>query len=128
VVVYNQAFESRINRVLGEDFPDYKAALDAITDRMVDLMIPFRSRLLYHPDMKGSASLKAVLPAFVPELSYDAHAIGDGGTASNQYLSLAKGVVDDEKKESIISDLRAYCYQDTLAEVCLLEVLYEYGE
>lgn len=127
VLVYNQAFESRINRELGEYSPECKAALNAITNRMVDLLIPFRSRLLYHPEMKGSASLKAVLPVLVPDLSYADLAISDGGNASNQYLSLAKGMVDEKAKETILNDLRAYCYQDTLAEVRLLEVIYEYG-
>jgi len=124
VVVYNQAFESRINRELGENFPKHAAVLDAISDRMVDLLVPFRSRMLYHPDMQGSASLKAVLPAFVPDLSYEDLEIQDGGTASNQYLCCAKGIVDEQAKQSIYENLRTYCHQDTMAEVRLLEELH----
>ena len=127
VVVYNQGFESRINRELGENFPEHKPALDAISDRMIDLLIPFRSRMLYHPDMQGSASLKAVLPAFVPDLSYTDLSIGDGDTASNRYLCCAKGVVDEKTREEIFGDLKVYCHQDTLAEVKLLDVLYDYS-
>lgn len=127
IVVYNQAFESRINRELGENFPKDADALGAITGRMVDLLAPFRSRILYHPDMQGSASLKAVLPAFVPDLSYDDLVIGDGGTASNKYLCCAKGVADDDTRHAIYTDLKAYCYQDTLAEVRLLEKLYNFA-
>ncbi len=92
---------------------------------MVDLLIPFRSRWLYHPDMKGSASLKAVLPAFVPGLSYDDLSISDGGAASRLYLSCIKEMVSEGEKERIYRDLRDYCGQDTLAEVKLIDVLYE---
>jgi len=126
VVVYNQGFESGVNKSLGEDFPEYKDRLDSITGRMVDLIIPFRSRYLYHPKMKGSYSLKSVLPAFVEDLSYDALEISDGGTASNQYLRCAKGIATDEEMNLIFTNLKKYCYLDTLAEVRLLKILYGY--
>ena len=124
VVVYNQAFEKRINYELGQSFPAFKTALYDISNRMVDIMGPFRSRYLYHPDMKCSASLKSVLPAFVPEMSYDNLAIGDGGTASQLYLSCLKDTIAAEEQKKIFDDLRNYCGQDTLAEVKLLEVMY----
>ena len=38
--------------------------------------------------MKGSYSIKLVLPALVPELSYDDLSIKEGGTASNTFLSM----------------------------------------
>jgi hypothetical protein len=125
VIVYNQSFEARINNQLSVDFPEYSAQIDEITRRMADLLVPFRSRWLYHPNMKGSASLKSVLPAFVPELSYDNLAIGDGGTASLLYLSCIKNLIDGEHKKQILKDLLEYCLQDTLAEVELLKVLSE---
>ena len=127
VVVYNQSFESKINNELADDFPEYAAKLNGITERMVDLIIPFRSRYLYSPETHGSASLKAVLPAFVPDMSYDEMPIGDGNTASRIYLSCIKGSVPEDEKEIIYSQLREYCEQDTFAEVKLLEVLYENG-
>jgi hypothetical protein len=125
VIVYNQSFESGINNQLAEDFPEYSARIDKITQRMVDLLVPFRSRWLYHPDMKGTASLKSVLPAFVPDLRYDNLAIGDGGTASVFYLSCITGNASEEEKIQIFQDLKDYCYQDTFAEVKLLDVLYK---
>jgi DNA-directed RNA polymerase subunit N (RpoN/RPB10) len=128
VVVYNQGYESRINNELGHDFPQFKSDLESINDRMVDLLIPFRSRYLYHPEMKGSASLKSVLPAFVPEMSYDNFEISDGEMASIRYLSCIKNLISDEEKQKIFSNLKKYCCQDTLAEVELLKVLYEYAD
>jgi hypothetical protein len=128
VVVYNRGFESRINNELGFAYPEYKDQLDNITSRMVDLLIPFRSRYLYHPEMKGSASIKVVLPAFCPDMSYDDLEISDGGTASLKYLSCIKGLVSKEQKETIYAELRKYCGLDTLAEVKLLHVLEQYSQ
>jgi len=127
VVVYNQSYESRINNELGRDFPEYRSDLENINARMVDLLVPFRSRYLYHPQMKGSASLKSVLPAFVPEMSYDDLEISDGEMASIRYLSCIKNLISDEEKQKIFSNLKKYCCRDTLAEVKLLDVLYAYG-
>ena len=127
VVVYNQAFESGINNQLSVDFPEYSDRLDNITGRMVDLLVPFRARWLYHPDMKGSASLKRVLPAFVPELSYENLEIGDGETASLLYLSCITDSALEQEKIQIFRSLKEYCCQDTLAEVKLLEVLQNLG-
>ncbi|MGV7224248.1 MAG: DUF2779 domain-containing protein, partial [Nitrospinales bacterium] len=90
--------------------------------------VPFRSRHLYHPKMMGSASLKNVLPAFAPDLSYDDLEISDGDTASMMYLSCVKNVASDADKENIYRSLQKYCEMDTLAEVRLLDVLYEHAD
>jgi hypothetical protein len=124
IIVYNQAFEKRINDELGQAFPYFRPALNNISARMVDIMVPFRSRYLYHPDMNCSASLKSVLPAFIPEMSYDNLEIGDGGTAAGLYLSCLKDAIPAEEQQKIFDNLRIYCGQDTLAEVKLLEVMY----
>ncbi|BBO75825.1 hypothetical protein DSCW_32420 [Desulfosarcina widdelii] len=125
VIVYNMAFEARINRELAARFPRHAAALEAINTRMIDLLVPFRSRYLYHPAMQGSASIKKVLPAFVPELRYDDLAIGDGDTASRQYLKCIKNMVTEDEKQTIYADLKRYCAMDTWAEVRLIERLRE---
>ena len=77
--------------------------------------------------MKGSASLKSVLPAFVPDLNYDELEIADGGTASMMYLNCIQNRVSETEKEFIYSGLRKYCELDTLAEVKLIDVLYQYS-
>ncbi len=125
VIVYNMAFEARINRELAAHFPQHATALEAINARMIDLLVPFRSRYLYHPAMEGSASIKKVLPAFVPELCYDDLAIGDGDTASRQYLKCIKNMVTEDEKQTIYANLKRYCAMDTWAEVRLIERLRE---
>jgi len=125
VVVYNQAFEEGVNNKLVLNFPVYAARLEKINNRMVDLLVPFRSRHLYHPAMEGSASLKSVLPAFVPDLTYEGLAIDNGEIASITYSRCIRGLVPEEEKPQIFEDLREYCKLDTLAEVRLVEILYQ---
>jgi hypothetical protein len=66
-------------------FPQYSNDLKGIINRLKDLMIPFQQKWYYTPEMKGSYSIKYVLPALVPELSYNYLDIKEGGTASNTF-------------------------------------------
>jgi hypothetical protein len=53
---------------------------------LVDLLPITRSHY-YHPTQHGSWSIKAVLPAMVPELGYDAlGGVQNGGQAQEAYL------------------------------------------
>jgi len=60
-------------------FPEYSNELREIINRLKDLMIPFQQKWYYTPKMKGSYSIKYVLPALVPELSYNDLEIKEGG-------------------------------------------------
>lgn len=72
--------------------------------------------------MKGSYSIKYVLPALVPELNYDDLAISEGGLASLTFESLY-----EEKDDNVINEKRQqlleYCKMDTFAMVKILEKL-----
>jgi hypothetical protein len=84
-------------------------------------MIPFQKRWYYHPDFKGSYSIKAVLPVLIPELSYDELEIPEGGMASLVYSQLK---FQDQITATLQRQaLRAYCKMDTLAMVKLYEYL-----
>jgi hypothetical protein len=72
--------------------------------------------------MCGSHSIKYVLPALVPELSYDDLTIADGEMAMLAYARLAK-INPPEEKEKIRQDLLAYCRLDTLAMVRIWQKL-----
>jgi hypothetical protein len=87
-------------------------------------MIPFRRKYLYTPEMNGSYSLKSVVPAIVPELSYKTLGIRDGGSASIAYEQLfhEKSSINTE---GIRSDLLEYCHLDTLSMVKILERMRE---
>ncbi|MFZ4523114.1 MAG: DUF2779 domain-containing protein [Bacteroidales bacterium] len=123
IIVWNQAFENTRLREISRDFPEYGAAIDDLFARVADLMVPFRKKHLSTPEMNGSYSLKAVLPALIPDLSYYSLEIQEGGTASMTYESLYQ----DEDPESVQGkreNLLEYCKMDTLSMVRLLEVLF----
>jgi hypothetical protein len=110
IVVYS-SFEAGRIKDLAEQFPECAEPLLALIERLVDLMQPFRDRAYYAPEMHGSYSIKAVLPALVPGLSYEGLAISDGWAASRAYIDR--------------NDLWEYCKLDTLAMVRILEKLEE---
>ena len=70
------------------DFPEYAIELQHVIDRLVDLIIPFRKKYYRTETMEGKYSIKKVLPALCPELSYGDLEIGDGMTTSNSSLEL----------------------------------------
>jgi hypothetical protein len=122
IIVWNKAFENTRLRDIARDFPEYATRIDCLFERVSDLMVPFRRKHLYMPEMNGSYSLKAVLPALVTDLSYNDLEIQEGGTASMIYESLYHD--DDpgsvqQKRE----DLLAYCKLDTYSLVRILSLL-----
>ena len=122
IIVWNQGFEMNRLREIARDFPDYAHRIEPLFERFADLMVPFRRRHLYKPEMNGSYSLKAVLPALVPDLSYSDLEIQEGGTASETYESL----YFDSNSESILrkrKNLLKYCEMDTVSMVRILEKL-----
>ena len=85
-------------------------------------MYPFKEKYYYHPAMKGSYSIKNVLPALVPELKYDDLAIGQGSVAMIAFENL-KNETDLFKMAETRDALIEYCKMDTYAMVKILEVL-----
>ncbi|MDB4161789.1 DUF2779 domain-containing protein [Bacteroidia bacterium] len=122
ILVYNIGFERGKLNDLIEVFPEYSNKLERIVNRLKDLMIPFQQKWYYTPEMRGSYSIKAVLPALVPELSYNDLDIKDGGTASNTFLSMVNGTFKGDKQETR-RQLLEYCKLDTFAMVKILEKL-----
>ncbi len=122
IIVWNQAFENTRLREIARDFPEYAAGIDCLLARVADLMVPFRRKHLYTPDMNDSYSLKAVLPALVTDLSYSDLEIQEGGTASIIYESLYQEN-DPEQVRLNRENLLAYCKMDTLSLVRILGML-----
>lgn len=122
VFVYNAAFErSRISE-LANRFPEKREALLAINERIVDLL-PIAREHYYHPSQHGSWSIKAVLPAIVPELNYsDLDGVQDGGMAMEAFLEALHPQTTSERKQLIRDQLLAYCKLDTYAMVRLWQV------
>jgi hypothetical protein len=124
VVAYNMAFEKSRLKELSYDFPDLADHLMNIHDNMVDLMVPFQNKWYYTNEMKGSYSIKYVLPALFPHdetLNYQNLNIQNGGMAMDIYERLH--TYPKEEIEAIRTDLLAYCKMDTLAMVRIWEYL-----
>jgi hypothetical protein len=85
IFVYS-SFEAARIRDLARRFPKLKPALNALLDRLVDLL-PIAAEHYYHPRQQGSWSIKHVLPAIAPDLRYDAlDGVKDGGMAMTAYM------------------------------------------
>ena len=87
-------------------------------------MVPFQQKWLYTPAVKGSYSIKQVLPALLPSFSYDNMAIANGEDASLAFERLLNET-DPAAAAEIRRNLLAYCRMDTLAMVALVEVVEE---
>lgn len=119
VFVYNAGFETARIKELADRFPRLKRSLLAINERVVDLLPVARERY-YHPSQQGSWSIKKVLPAVAPDLSYDKlEGVQDGGLAMNAYLEAIATATTATRKAQIEKQLLAYCALDTYAMVRL---------
>ncbi len=123
-LAYNKSFETGILNSLKKWFPEYTVKIDKIISNMRDPMMPFKNKDYYHWKMWGSYSLKYVLPALIPELSYEDMEINDGGMASEMYLQMFYSN-DSAEIAKIRNNLLEYCKLDTLAMVRIVNVLQE---
>lgn len=118
IPVWNRAFEAGRVVELAEHLPELAPQLLSIVDRMVDLL-PLYRRHYYHRDMRGSWSIKAVLPTVAPELAYASLDVADGGAAQSAWLRASDSRTPASQREALQASLLQYCERDTLAMVCL---------
>ncbi len=122
VLMYT-AYEKRMINGLIERFPDLEPSLASIVDRLVDLA-PVTRQHYYHPDMRGSWSLKAVLPTISSNMRYsELKGIQEGIESSEGYLEAIDPATDSERRAELKEQLLRYCKFDTLALVRLVEFL-----
>jgi predicted RecB family nuclease len=121
IVVY-AAFESQRLSELAAWLPEFAKRIKTIHSRLWDLL-PVIRKYVYHPAFAGSYSLKAVLPALVPEMKYEGMQIANGQDAGFAWESLIRGWADQAEHDNIKKALLAYCKQDTVALVKLLRTL-----
>lgn len=123
VIVWFEGFEKARNSELGDMLPEYKEAMEAINDRVVDLIIPFKQKWYDDPRFEGSASIKKVLPVLCPELSYKTLGIQEGGSAQRLWMEAVLDGTREAEKDQILADLLEYCKLDTLAMVEIYSAL-----
>jgi len=122
VIVYNRDSEQLILDQLEKDHPEWSTQIEGLRLRLVDLQQPFSQQIVRIPDIGNKLSLKYVLPALVPEMSYAVMVIGSGEEAHKAYSAIRNST-----DEALISSVRAalldYCALDTLAMVKILDKL-----
>ncbi len=124
IVVFNASFEkSRMNEC-AEVLPQYASWVEAVNQRVVDLLNPFKAFNFYHPNQCGSASMKLVLPALTGK-DYKSLEIQEGGAASREYLRVTFGDVSESERKKVLRALDLYCGQDTEGMIWILEALTE---
>lgn len=111
-------FEKTIIKALAVCFPDLDVPLNKLIARIKDLRIVTENSY-YHPAMKGSWSLKAVLPTIDSKLKYSGE-VQDGGAAQRAYVELTDAATNPERREALTRELLEYCKTDTLAMVRLV--------
>jgi hypothetical protein len=124
VVAYYASFERECLEQLAELLPDLAYELTDIATRLVDLLPVVRNHV-YHPDFGGGFSIKQVLPALVPALSYRDLTFQDGMLASLELMRLMQEQerIPPAERTRLRDDLLRYCERDTFAMVKLLERL-----
>lgn len=119
ILVYNQGFEKGRMRELADHFPDLAPQLVGLIDRVYDLF-PTTRQHYYHPAMKGSWSIKSVLPTIAPDLDYkQLGEVQHGGDAQAAFIEAIAPETTSERREEIRQALLEYCKLDTLAMVRL---------
>ena len=103
---------------LAEEYPQYRKDLRHVIKRLWDLL-PIIREQYYHPAFQGSFSIKTVLPALVPHLTYEDLEIQHGGMAAQSYLRMVFEESDWIERFRLREALMRYCARDTRA---LLEV------
>jgi len=69
IVAYHASTERRCLEVLQQAVPHLAGPLQDLIDRLEDLL-PIVRNHVYHPDFRGSFSIKDVLPVLVPDLAF----------------------------------------------------------
>lgn len=123
IIVYG-SFEGARLRELAEALPAFRERIESLMGRLVDLHGLLKGGYC-HPEMRGSWSLKSVVPAVVPELSYEDLEVKEGASAEAVGAALILGEVSETERPRLIEALRRYCALDTEAMRRIVERLSE---
>jgi hypothetical protein len=102
--------------------PEFEPWVASVKHRIVDLLTPFKSFRVYHPQQCGSASIKAVMPAFTGR-GYDELEIQEGGTASMEFVRVTFSDVPAAERQRVRQQLEEYYGRDTEGMVWIVEAL-----
>ncbi|MCH8921475.1 MAG: DUF2779 domain-containing protein [Chloroflexi bacterium] len=121
IIAYS-SYEQTIIKQLAGDLPQYAERLLDLNTRFLDLLEVLRA-YYYHPDFHGSYSIKAVLPALVPDAGYQDLGIQDGSQASLTFTQIIAPETGEDERKGLREALLAYCQRDTEAMVWIFDAL-----
>ena len=123
VIAYNASYEKTRLLELAALFPDLAPKLSRAAGITWDLLSLVR-RSYYHRDMRGSWSIKAVLPAVLKTDPYaDLPGVRSGGAAQLAYYQATQNRATPERKAELADGLRAYCRVDVWAMIAVASAL-----
>ncbi len=126
ILIFDDSAERRVLNQLVKEMPERKAEMDNVLKRFVDITQVFMKRHYYNPLMKGSLSLKNILPALLPGIDYSQLAISNGITALAAFDKLRNPQADLFETDELRKNLLEYCKMDTYAVAMITEKLREF--
>ena len=86
--------------------------------------VPITRAAYYHRDMRGSWSIKSVMPTIAQELAYERlDEVQEGDGAQRAFLELRDPNVKPQREQVLRSALLTYCRHDTWTLVVLRRYL-----
>lgn len=125
-IVWYSPFENTRNKEIAETFPDLKKYFEIINENTYDLMDIFSKWYYYSLKCKWSNSIKYVLPALVPEMTYKDMEVPNWLVAMQTLNQIIEWKIIWEEKEKQIKNLLLYCGQDSLAMFRIYERIISY--
>jgi hypothetical protein len=123
IFAYNASFEEQVLLKLAEWVPVHSPALRRFAERLIDLW-PITRAAYYHRDMRGSWSIKNVMPTIAPELGYEhLGEVQEGDGAQRAFLQLRSATVTPVREQVLRAALLKYCRHDTWVMVVLRRFL-----
>lgn len=117
IIVYNVTYEKIRLKQLAGRHPNYADLLNGYIARLIDLQ-PLVKDNFYDQRMRGSFSIKRVLPVVAADLRYEElEEVQEGTGAQVAYMQAIFENPTPERLNEIDCRLRIYCRQDTWAMV-----------
>ena len=124
-IVWYSPFENTRNKEIAETFPELKESFEMINENTYDLMDIFSKWYYYSLIFEWSNSIKYVLPALVPEMTYKNMEVPNWLVAMQTLNQIIEWKITWEEKEKQIKNLLLYCGQDSLAMYRIYERIVE---
>jgi len=123
VIAYNASYERARLLELAALFPDLAPELSRAAGITWDLLSLVR-RSYYHRDMRGSWSIKSVLPTVLKTDPYAVlPGVRSGGAAQLAYYQATQNQATPERRAELANGLRAYCRVDVWAMIAIASAL-----